>query len=84
MFRSTGAGDVCGYGVSRWRPAVVRHADEQHADGLRHTPPIQSVGLKRRNRRLLLTTKRLVEAIAALATIGDSSHDIARGMAATL
>ena len=43
-----------------------------------------SVGVKRRNRRLLLTTNTLDDAIAALATIGDSSHAIASGMAATL
>ena len=76
--------DVRGHGVSRWRSAMVAHAGEQHTDRERHTPPIQSVGRKRRNRRLLLTTNRLDDAIAALATIGDSSHDIASGIAATL
>ena len=41
-------------------------------------------GENRRRRRLLLTTNTLLNAIAALATTGDSSHDIASGMAATL
>jgi hypothetical protein len=45
---------------------------------------IQAVGVKRRNRRLLLTTKTLDDAMAALATMGESSHDIASGIAATL
>ena len=40
--------------------------------------------MKRRNRKLLLTTNTLDDAIAALATIGDSNHDIASGIAATL
>src|SRR5262249_12723046 len=39
---------------------------------------------KRRNRRLLLTTKRLEPAIAAAAIIGLSSPATASGMAATL
>ena len=60
---------------------MVANAGEQHTDRERHTPPIQSVGRKRRNRRLLLTTNKLDEAIAALATIGDSIHDIASGIA---
>lgn len=41
-------------------------------------------GVKRRNRRLLLTTNTLLNAIAALATTGESDHDIASGIAATL
>jgi hypothetical protein len=41
---------------------------------------IQPSGSKRRNRRLLVTTKMLEEAMAALATMGDSSHDIASGI----
>lgn len=41
-------------------------------------------GRNPRNRRLLLTTNTLLNAIAALATTGDSSQDIANGIAATL
>ena len=48
------------------------------------TGSIQPPGLKRRNRKLLLTTNTLDEAIAALATTGDNCHDMAKGMAATL
>ncbi len=45
---------------------------------------IQAVGVNRRNRRLLVTTKTLDDAIAALATMGDNNHDMASGIAATL
>ena len=84
VFGSALPGDVRGHGVRRWRSAVVSQADEQHAEGLRHDWRFKPVGVKRRNRRLLVTTKTLDDAIAALATIGDSNHDMASGIAATL
>jgi hypothetical protein len=63
---------------------MVPQADEQDSERLWHETTIQPAGVNRRKRRLLLTTKTLDEAMAALATIGDSIHDIASGMAATL
>jgi hypothetical protein len=44
----------------------------------------QLLDVNRRNRKLLLTTNTLDDAIAALATTGVSIHDIASGIAATL
>lgn len=84
VFGAALARHVRGHSVSRWGPAVVPQTDEQDAERLRHQRTIQPVGAKRRKRRLLLTTNTLDEAMAALATIGDSSHDIANGIAATL
>jgi hypothetical protein len=82
--RAASVGHMPGDGLCRWRTAMVPQTDEENAKGLGHTGKIQAVGVKRRNRKLLLTTKMLDEAIAALATIGESIHDIASGMAATL
>ena len=79
-------------GWRRAEPRLGRMASGSDCPGTRtarevvgtYGSPIQSVGVKRRNRRLLLTTNTLENAIAALATIGESSHAIANGMAATL
>ena len=74
MFGSALTGDVRRHGVGGWRSAVVSQADKQNAHGLWHQWTIQAVGVKRRNRRLLVTTKMLDEAIAALATTGATAR----------
>jgi hypothetical protein len=84
VFDSASASHVVRNRMCGWGPAMVPQADEEDAEGLGHVRTIQLAGVKRRNRKLLLTTKTLDEAIAALATIGDSNQHIANGIAATL
>ena len=81
---STLPDDVGGDGLRGRGSTMIAQTDEQHADRLRHGVSIQAIGMKRRSRRLLLTTNTLDAAIAALATIGESSQAMASGMAATL
>jgi len=76
--------NVVRYRVGGGRTTMVPRRNEQDAQRLSHRSSAQALGRKRRSRKLLVTTNKLETAMAALATIGDSSQAIASGIAATL
>jgi hypothetical protein len=80
---SATSGQLSRYRESGRRTTVIACRNEQEANRLRHRRG-QALAENLRNRKLLVTTNTLENAMAALATTGDSSQAIANGMAATL